>query len=238
MKFHDYTDAVYFREYCVPDLLQDIARAVMKRFTVYEHDDVMFVCRVVGSISGMSNGGNLFYEPAAPINHKTAQKAAEILQKDMWSRIREEDIPELTLIIESGGEVNPALAREGIKRFIKENEDMLSHSDIPMKTYYNKLIEKAENNLSYFPDLTTQKDHIRLDDEPFSWHIIDELPYQNGHTYYLLEPESYEKNYHPIIDEDYNIILDHAFFGFQDLYDYLENHAEESNETEEYEEEK
>lgn len=228
MKFQHHKS--FFTEYGVPEILQDITEAVMKRFTIYQKEDAMYICRLISNEFRDGYGEDNFSDISKlsiPLDHEAAKKAAEHLQRDMWSRIKKEDISELTGIIESGGEVDPALAREGIGKFIEESKEQFMASDMLMMHYYADLINIAADNLCYFNDLTIQKDHIRLDDKPGSWHIIDELPYQNGHTYYLLEPESYEKNYHPIIDEDYNIILDHAFFGFQDLEDYFEEQAEQ-----------
>lgn len=166
MKFQNHKP--FFTEYGVPEILRDITEAVMKRFTICREEDAIYICRLIsnefgdgyGEFSGIS-------KLSIPLDHEAAKKAAEHLQRDMWSRIKKEDISELTGIIESGGEIDPALAREGIRKFIEESKGQFTSSDMLMMHYYADLINLATDNYCYFScgSVNIDKDHnLILDD--------------------------------------------------------------------------
>lgn len=67
-----------------------------------------------------------------------------------------------------------------------------------------------------------KKDNIRINGYVGTWYVIDEKEYKNK-TLYLLEHEYYgDEAACLIIDEDYNIVMDDVWNGFDD-YDYLED---------------
>lgn len=62
-----------------------------------------------------------------------------------------------------------------------------------------------------------QKDSIEIEDHKGKWYVIDEI-YFKGKKVYLLEHETYgDETACLIIDDNFNVLLDDVWNGFNDL---------------------
>lgn len=67
-----------------------------------------------------------------------------------------------------------------------------------------------------------RKDGIKVDGHIGTWYVIDENEL-DGQPIYLLEHEDYgDEAACIIIDENYEVVLDDVWNGFDDLWEYLD----------------
>lgn len=68
-----------------------------------------------------------------------------------------------------------------------------------------------------------KQENIKLEGYKTSWYVIDSMPYKS-HAIYLLENETYGDEIPcVIIDENYNVILDDVYNGFDDFLEYIDD---------------
>lgn len=142
-----------FGRYDIPQILQQIAVSISKRFTINGICDPVYICNSIALITGNGDGQGYFYgKDCFPLSAEQAYKAAKDLQNSYGCNISKFEINELADIIRNNGEMPVKDIRQGLIEYINKCNEKSLHCDVWRRDHLKCCIREAKNTLDELKD--------------------------------------------------------------------------------------